>query len=158
MQPNYKYKKISDFRKHNRGLYNQLVEMNLVDKLCFDMGWKLTKQQNNRKIKGYWQIKENCFNEAKKHNDYTDFRMNANPAYLSANKNGWLLEICDLLGWDNLREYASEQEHKYFIIKTNSNTSRKYRKIYKTSELKLHSTPHRIFGYPSEKEYFKSII
>ncbi|MFM2394585.1 MAG: hypothetical protein RLZZ546_2567, partial [Bacteroidota bacterium] len=47
-----------------------------------------------RKQKGYWNIKENCFNEALKYSTRTEFHKNNRIAFKYASKNNWLDEIC----------------------------------------------------------------
>lgn len=46
-----------------------------------------------RKPKGYWNIKENVFEEAKKYHTRDEFRKYCNVVYNSARKNGWLDEM-----------------------------------------------------------------
>ena len=47
-----------------------------------------------RKSKNFW-TKEECQKEALKYNSRSEFRKNSKGAYSSANKNGWLNDICN---------------------------------------------------------------
>jgi hypothetical protein len=46
---------------------------------------------------GFWNIKENCFTEAKLYNSKSEFRINALGAFRACKKHGWLDEICDVI-------------------------------------------------------------
>ncbi len=161
MEPNYKYKLLSDFREAHPNLYQQLYRRGELPKLCKDMGWK--KQSNP---KGHWNIKENCLKESEKSNNLTEFIKKSVSAYSGAKRNGWLDEICELRGWkytrrgmrSDSRPFASEEEHRKFILEQQSDTANKYKRIYKTSNLKLYSDPSKSFGYAGEKEFFESIF
>jgi SAM-dependent methyltransferase len=61
--------------------------------------------------------------------------------------------------WGKREEYASEQEHIDFIKENDIRSGNQYRKVYKSSNLKLHSTPWREYAYGNEssKDYFESI-
>jgi hypothetical protein len=53
----------------------------------------------NKKPNGYWNIKENCIEEANKYNNISDFRKKSVSAYISSCKNNWLDEIKQLMNW-----------------------------------------------------------
>lgn len=51
----------------------------------------------SKKPKGYWNIKENVFTEARKYNSRKEFENGCGSAYNSAKKNGWLDEMTWLI-------------------------------------------------------------
>jgi hypothetical protein len=111
METNYKYKKISDFKKAHPNLFKQLHRRGELERLHIDMGWKIQIQ----KPSGYWNIKENCIEESKKRNDKNDFRINSSGAYEASFRNGWLQEICELNGW----RFKKRKPSGYWDIKEN---------------------------------------
>jgi len=111
MEPNYKYKSLSEFREDNPNDYSWLLSKKLLSQLCEEMGW----QQLN-KPKGYWNIKENCIEEAKKYNSYNDMNINCKVGTKQILKNGWKYEICELMGW---RISPKSRPKGYWDIKEN---------------------------------------
>ena len=98
-----------------------------------------------------------------KYKSLPDFRK-ANPnLYLQLYNRGELNKLCLDMNWEyNPKQYdsppyASEQEHKEFILQHKLTSGYKYGKVYKISKLKLHSHPDKLFGYATEKEFFDSI-
>jgi len=85
-----KYKLMSDFYKNMRQSFRTILKKN---------GWwdELTSHIiEDRKIKkpiGYWQIKENCKNEAIKYSKKSQFENANGSAYNAACKNGWINEF-----------------------------------------------------------------
>jgi len=133
MEPNYKFKSLPDFKGAHPNLYRQLYKANLVIRLCEDMSWEIPKQP---KLRDYWNIKERCFKESEKYNSRSSFKRNAAGAYLSANRNGWLEEICELRGWElkslpngywNIKERCFKESEKYNnIAEFNKNSTSAY--------------------------------
>jgi hypothetical protein len=80
------YKTLKEF-KHN--------ELTAYRTIC-RYGWlpELHKLLTSYKPNGYWFIKENCLNEAKKYLSRSEFAKKAVGAYSSAIKNNWLEEAC----------------------------------------------------------------
>jgi len=162
METNYKYKSLSDFREVHPNLYRQLINRNEWAKLCEDMGWV------------YGPIK---YASEEEHKDFIiQTNSNSGPKYFKVYKTSNLnlhSQPWDLFGFPNQKEYfesifeyrgikgiiyASEEEHREFIINNKADSEYKYLKIYKTSELKLHSQPQKLFGHDTLKEYFDSIF
>jgi hypothetical protein len=122
MNTNYKYKKLVDFRKAHPSQYVWLYKKNLLEQLCHDMGWEPPKIFENRKQSGHWNIKENCIEEAKKYNSYNDMNINCKVVIKQIVKNGWKLEIIQLMGWEfkkkpkgywDVKENCIEEVKKY---------------------------------------------
>ena len=63
----------------------------------------------------------------------------------------------DVLREINAEQYATDEEHIQFIKDNNITSSKQYKKLYKTSNLKLHSNPWVFYGNGSVKDYFESI-
>jgi hypothetical protein len=90
MEPNYKYKSLPDFRKGCPNEYNWLASKGLLKQLCVDMGWPPPKTFEGRKPAGYWNVKENCMQDAKQY-DSAIVWFKASPyAYKMAHYHGWL--------------------------------------------------------------------
>lgn len=83
------YETKQDLRKNLPGCYYACIENGWINELIKKEG----KHPN-----GYWFIKENVINEAKKYDKITDFIVGSIGAYVSAKRNGWL----DELGFKNL--------------------------------------------------------
>ena len=71
-----------------------------------------------KKIKpaNYWNVKENCIEDARKYNTRTEWRKNSRSAYESARKNKWLDECCKHMVNGNIKwtkEKCMESALKY---------------------------------------------
>jgi hypothetical protein len=158
METNYKFKELNEFKVAHPDLYQQLYRMGKLTELCEDMNWPhrmfgfASEQEHHDFI-----IKTNSNNPTKYYKIYKNskLKLHSRPWIKFGYKNS--IDFFDTI-FGEKEEFASEQEHRDFIIKTNSNTSTKYYKIYKTSELKLYSVPHKAFGYDSGKLFFDSIF
>jgi len=75
----------SHWEKGHSGSFKVAKKMGWLDELCSHM--KQVKKPN-----GYWDVKDNCIEEAKKYSNLTEFNKKANKAYETARKNGWLEE------------------------------------------------------------------
>jgi len=61
-------------------------------------GWmdECTKHMDSlKKPKGYWDIKENCITEAKKHRTITEWKATSSPSVKGARRNGWMDECTE---------------------------------------------------------------
>jgi len=48
-----------------------------------------------RKPRGYWKVKENCLEEARKYSSKTELQKACGGAHASIQKNGWMDEACE---------------------------------------------------------------
>jgi hypothetical protein len=81
-----KYSTRSAFAKGSPGIYEKARQENWLDEVCNDMASK-------GRLHGYWNF-ENVHKEAKKYTFRSEFLRNARGAYNSANKQGWLNQVC----------------------------------------------------------------
>lgn len=81
-----KYKTRNEFRKGNQTAYYASINLGLIDGFYW-----LTSR--NRVKKGYWTIKENVINEAKKYNSRLEFQKKCSAGYENARKNNYLDEM-----------------------------------------------------------------
>lgn len=92
-----KYELKAEFRRSSAPAYNSAMRNGWIDEICDINEW--TKPEHSKKPTGYWQIKENCLEEAKKYNGRTHFHTGNAAAYNAAWRNGWLDELASVLGW-----------------------------------------------------------
>lgn len=83
-----KYEFRPDFRNNERMAYDRARHLGILEKVTKHM-----KQRVIRHPMGYW-TKDRCIIEAKKYSRRIDFQRNSSSAYASAQKNGWLDELC----------------------------------------------------------------
>lgn len=76
------YPNTTEFRKSSPYVYQLAKEMGWFDEICHHMKKIFTP-------KGYWNSKDNCLIEARKHKTRTSFARNAPSAYENCLKNGW---------------------------------------------------------------------
>lgn len=76
------YPNTTEFRKSSPYVYQLAKEMGWFDEICHHMKKIFTP-------KGYWNSKDNCLMEARKHKTRTSFARNAPSAYENCLKNGW---------------------------------------------------------------------
>lgn len=81
-----KYNNRTDFRRKSHGAYESAKKMGLLD----EMVWLSC---HNRKPRGYWKVKENVMNEAKKYKTKAEFAKNNQSAFISAYKCGYIDEM-----------------------------------------------------------------
>ena len=161
MQRNYNIKELLVFKETYPNLYQQLVKRGQVGTLCKDMGWDYLIKYASEEEHKEFIIKYECDSITKYQKEYkkSKLKLHSNPHkhfdYASCKE-----YFGSIFAYKNNRQmlYASEEEHKNFIIKTNSTCAPKYSKVYKTSKLKLHSQPWVLFGYISQKKYFETIF
>ena len=77
-----KYKTLDDFYTYSGPAYYKANDNGWIDEYTW-----LKRKHTKR---GYWQNYDNCYNEAKKYDNITDFLKRSPGAYNSANDNGWL--------------------------------------------------------------------
>jgi len=80
-----KYNSRIEFKTKNRYAYMKACEYKCLDEIC--------KYDTKYKVRNYW-TKERCNEEALKYTKISDFMKHSKGAYSSADKNGWLDEIC----------------------------------------------------------------
>ncbi len=81
-----KYETKADFIEFSKKAYRAAIKYRWV----FDISQHMV---SNKKHKGYWKIKRNCYDEGAKYKTKTEFKKYASGAYSSAKKNGWLNDI-----------------------------------------------------------------
>ena len=101
----HKYTTLKGFREGCSTAYYIAQSKGLLKK----MTWL---KRTDSKPSGYWNIKENVFQEAKKYTSIIDFYKGCNIAYYSAKNNGWL----DDMDWLTKTE---RKDHGYWNIKNN---------------------------------------
>ena len=83
----------------------------------------------------------------------SDLKLHSNPWRKFGNGSSidYFESIWEMIG------YVTNEEHIKYIKENDIKGCRKYRRLYKTSDLKLHSTPWFKFGKGSVKDYFEFI-
>ena len=81
-----KYKSLDEFRKKDYKHYKKAYVEGWLDLFCERYGWEKLKKV---KPSGYWQIKENVINEARKYKTKSEWSVKGSTSYNSAKKNGW---------------------------------------------------------------------
>ena len=85
-------------------------------------GWlnEMTWLKRKYIIRGFWQLKENVFNESHKYSTIKAFRESCSTAYYSAKNKGWLKEMTWLkktdqrpMGYWKIKNNVFEEAHKY---------------------------------------------
>ena len=87
-----KYKSRSEFENNCSSAYNASLKRKWTDDVCQHMS-------PLKKPSGYWQIYENCKNEALKYDSMTEFQNKAPGAHKASTKFGWL---------DSMRRHMKE--------------------------------------------------
>ena len=105
-----KYSTKVDFKKNAITAYGIAVKFKWID----EMTWFVS----NSKPRGYWQDKQNVFDESHKYQSRVDFRWGTPGAYRSAIDNGWINEMTWLKRPHNYnykwnRENVFEESRKY---------------------------------------------
>lgn len=91
-----KYTNRTAFKKGSHAAYDSARRLGLID----GMYWL---DNGNEKPKGFWKVKENVFNEARKYKDKDEFKM-ANPsAFLAAYRYGYI---------DDMDWLVRQRQHK----------------------------------------------
>ena len=80
-----KYSTLTEFKKNNNAAYQQARKNNWIEKYTW-IKQKIVKR-------GFWQIHDNCLEEAKKYKTRKQFQIGNSSAYTSAIKHGWLDEF-----------------------------------------------------------------
>jgi superfamily II DNA or RNA helicase len=103
-----KYNTINEWRKYHASDYTAAIRKNWID--------DCTKHMiASTRVKGFWKIKENCINVAKKCTLKSEFIKKYYTAYDNAKKNGWLEECY---------EHMNDVRHKWTIVECISNASK----------------------------------
>lgn len=80
------YKTKTDFRKKCNSAYYAAHKNGWLDEICSHM-------IETRKPNGYWNDKNNCYNESLNYPNKSQFQINCKSGYESSRKNGWLDEF-----------------------------------------------------------------
>ena len=118
-----KYSTRGEFFLGNSNAYQKSIKEGWIE----EMNWLSSKRRMPR---GYWTIKENVINEAKKYKSKNEFEKNNVSAFLAAYKHGWLNEIkWEVIqhqkpsGFWNKKENVIEESKKYNTFKDFRNSS-----------------------------------
>ena len=84
-----KINSLRDFRKFCPQEYRDASKQGFIELICNEMNWILPKNYK-QKPKGYWDVFENCFNEALKHDTIRKWRKSSYTSYRRAVKHGWI--------------------------------------------------------------------
>lgn len=147
-----KYTTRNDFKKYGGTAYNK----SCINGWLKDYVWLEYKTKPN----GYWNVYENCLNEAKKCHSRHEFYRLTTSGYVNSIKNGWI----DDFTWLNnpiLKDYDEIKENVY-IIYAYFDIENQTVYVGLTNNIKeRHSRHNRIDKrrnkYSSAKEYFISI-
>ena len=109
-----KYTNRTEFKKKSHRAYDAARRMNILD----EMTWLDSKHHT----KGYWKIKENVFNEARKYSTKDEFKKGNSSAFLAAHRYGYIDEMAWLVRqkqhkngywtYDNIEKEAVKYETK----------------------------------------------
>lgn len=108
-----KYNNRSDFSKNSAGAYTVAWREGWLDEICSHIQDKIVKR-------GHW-TKENCQIIALKYSNQTEFKKNDSACFSSAQKKGWIKEICAHMnvrpklpnGYWNSKENCRNEAAKY---------------------------------------------
>ena len=102
-----KYSTITELKIKSNGCYSSVLKHHWEIECFPDL--------KKRKPNGYWDIKENCIEEAKKYRNLREFQKCAYGAYKCAKNNNWIEEIDSL--YDKTIMYHSYEEkiHSVYI-------------------------------------------
>lgn len=128
LEESKKYTSRIDFMRGSNGAYTSAKKNGWLD----EMVW-LSRRY---KEKGYWDVKENVIEEAKKHTYKSDFHRLAPAAYASAKRHNWL-DILDMFRHKNIDKaesgpvhvvyvYIDEENRKAYVGATNDMKRRDY--------------------------------
>jgi len=111
------YKTIKEWQKNESGAYSAAFTNNWIEECCEHM-------REIHKRSGYWNIKENCINDAKKYKTRSEWAKISNSAYNGARYNNWIEECCEhmeekikLMGYWNIKENCINSALKYKTLK-----------------------------------------
>ena len=113
-----KYSTKKEWTKKSSGSLNAARINNWMDE-CSGHIIRTCKKQ------GYWQIKENCTNEAKKYNTITDWAKASSASYTSSKKNNWYNECTKHM----IKTRENKKPSGYWHVKENCiEDAKKYKK------------------------------
>lgn len=81
-----KYKYPEEWKKGHEGSHSKACRNGWY----YECSAHMTKQK--QRPSGYWNVKERCIEEARKHKTSTEWQKSSGPSFLSARRNGWLDE------------------------------------------------------------------
>lgn len=84
------YTHTTKFSKHDSKVYNTAKRMGWFDEITAHM----VNDTQVRTVRGFWNNKENCTNEALKYMSKHTFKKSSRGAFAAARKHGWLDDIC----------------------------------------------------------------
>ena len=147
MEPNYKYKSMSEFRKANPSEYNWLASEKLLEQLSKDMGWKYIAKNKT------YDLKE-IIKTSKKYNSYSEWRKHEQTTYRLTIKHNLTDKICKENNWNKrlpnrywTKERCIEEAKKYkTYVDWNKNSSGSVSAAFDNNCIKecmTHMTPIR---------------
>lgn len=81
-----KHDSLKSLQRKGKGAYASAVKLGVLYDLCKHM-------KKSKEIAGFWNIKENCFEESKKYKNISEFKKMKPGAYESCVRNGWSKEF-----------------------------------------------------------------
>ena len=138
-----KYKSTTDFCKANHLAYQSALDNDWLDQ----MTWL---KKSHRMKMGYWQNKENVFNEAKKYKYKSDFRRKASSAYVTALEKGWFVEMT----WFQPKGYERASRGPVHIIYVYIDKDKKCAYVGATNNIDRRDYEHRTQTNDTVFKYF----
>lgn len=111
LEESKKYSSITEFNDNNASAYAVARKKGWLD----EMIWLKRKYA----VRGFWQSKNNVFNESHKYSTLKDFRKGCSTAYYIAKEKGWLNEMIWLKrvakpsGYWSIKENVFQESHNY---------------------------------------------
>lgn len=140
----------------------------IIHKKCGEEFWQMATTHMERggcpvcsgrkeyKEFGYWNIKENCIEEAKKYRNKYELQKKCFGAYNGAFRNGWLDEIGDL--YDNTILYKNYEE-RIHIVYGYFDVDNMVCYIGRTTDLKRRHNAHKNgTKHSNGKHYFDTVV
>ena len=115
-----------------------------------------------RKPEGYWNVKENCIEEAQKYETRTEFRSKNQTAYNYTRKNGWLDDCTNLLSESETRSRAKKGKiywnyDKCFAAASECSSRNDFRKKYSGAYYLAYNSggldDYQLFKTPEKKQH-----
>lgn len=142
-EESHKYNTTTDFCNANYLAYKNALDNGWLD----EMIWL---KKNRRQKNGYWQNKENVFNEAKKYKYKSDFHRKAPSAYVTALKKGWFLEMT----WFQPKGNERAIEGSIHIIYVYIDEDKKCAYVGATNNIERRDYEHRTQSNDTVFKYF----
>ena len=138
MQEKSKYNSLGEWRRAAPLVYASAKGKGILDQICDKFGWTIKHKTKPNKPIGFWNVKENCLEDAKQFKTKASWVKNNSSPCISARKNGWLDECCahmifneKPIGYWNDKDLCISESKKY---KTRSEFAKKNDSCYKSAK------------------------